>query len=235
MPSKISQEAINLIIEFEVSSKEYYEKAYQRPEWPGVNSGVTVGIGYDLGYNSAADIRSDWAGVLPTKTIEAMVKYAGLTKGSAKSVLPQAKREIIVPWDAAYKVFSERTLPKWIKTVESKLPNTDMLTPTCLGVLVSMAYNMGPAFDNPADKYREMRNIKVHMANLAFGKIPDEIRSTKRNWPGVKGLLRRRDAEAALFEKGLVAIVPEPAKEEPETTNYNVDWMWGWFWPKNKD
>ena len=49
MTDLISQAAIDLIVREEVSGKEVYERNYRRPEWPGGSSGVTIGIGYDVG------------------------------------------------------------------------------------------------------------------------------------------------------------------------------------------
>ena len=52
----------------------------------------------------------------------------------------------------------------------------------------------------------EMRQIRDAMQAADFSPIPDLIRSMKRLWQGkgLDGLLARRDAEAALFEKGLL-------------------------------
>jgi hypothetical protein len=209
---EISQKASDLIIEFEVSSKSYYQKKLQKPVWPGLASGITVGIGYDLGYNTKKQIEDDWSDVLPMTTIRAMQKYSGLKRERAQSVLAQARREIAVPWDAAIKVFNEKKMPKWIDMVANALPNTDKLNGDCLGVLVSLAYNRGVSFGATGERFREMRNIRNHMKNERFDLIPAEIRSMKRLWPGTRGLLIRRDREAKLFEDGLKIPVrrPEP-------------------------
>jgi GH24 family phage-related lysozyme (muramidase) len=37
-----------------------------------------------------------------------------------------------------------------------------------------------------------------------LGGVPDQLRAMKRLWPDTKGLRRRRDEEAELFEAGLV-------------------------------
>jgi hypothetical protein len=51
-----------------------------------------------------------------------------------------------------------------------------------------------------------MRNIKSHMASKEFTAIPDEFRSMKRLWPDMRGLQKRREREAELFEKGLAEL-----------------------------
>jgi GH24 family phage-related lysozyme (muramidase) len=72
--------------------------------------------------------------------------------------------------------------------------------------LVSLAYNRGASFSAPGERFLEMRNIRQHMEAKAFALIPGEFRAMKRIWagdPNLAGLLVRRDAEAALFERGL--------------------------------
>ena len=56
----IPNEAINLIVSFEVGSPELYERRYKAPIWPGAASGPTWGIGYDGGHRRADIILVDW-------------------------------------------------------------------------------------------------------------------------------------------------------------------------------
>lgn len=55
--SLISDEAKLVVIGFEVTGQAYYEKHEARPTWPQGASGVTIGIGYDLGYNTPENVR----------------------------------------------------------------------------------------------------------------------------------------------------------------------------------
>ena len=48
----ISRKAVELIIKFEIGSISYYNRILQRPNWPRGNSGITIGIGADLGYTT---------------------------------------------------------------------------------------------------------------------------------------------------------------------------------------
>jgi hypothetical protein len=231
---KISKKAIDLIIRYEVSSKEHYEKVLSKPEWPGLESGITVGIGYDLGYNDEDKVEEDWSPYISQDQISAMKKYCGKTGRAAQRVLSTAQDEIDIPWDAAYNMFLNKIIPKWTNIVMEILPNTNKLSGDSLGALVSLTFNRGPSFNSPKDRCLEMRNIKEHMKNEAFGEIPGEIRNMKRLWT-FRGLLLRRDDEAKLFEEGLT-VVPVP-KEEPKPKpippvpqKRNVlDTIWGWF------
>lgn len=213
----ISRDAFNLIVEFEVSSKSEYNRKYRHPIKPGGESGITIGIGYDCGYSTAAQIRSDWGAVLPQSMVDVLVTVAGLKKANANRALLLIRNKVDVPWEAALAVFSNTSLPKYLAMADN-LPNWDKLSPDCKGALVSLVYNRGASFNKSEDRYREMRNIKAHMAASRFSAIPAEFRSMKRIWAGdesVKGLLARRDREAALFERGLKSNEPLVAKVEP--------------------
>jgi hypothetical protein len=58
--SLLSYRAIELILEFEVGGgQEYYQKLLQRPTWPEGQSGITLAIGYDIGYKRQTLINAD--------------------------------------------------------------------------------------------------------------------------------------------------------------------------------
>lgn len=206
----ISRRAFNLIVECEVTSRAVYERDYQRPTWPGGSSGITVGIGYDLGYVGVEHLHQDWDGRLADTMIRVMTRCLGLTGDVAKNTLPGVRNAISVPWDAALAVFSEKNMPEWTNRVCTTLPGAEKLPPDCLGALVSLAYNRGDAFDADGDRYREMRNIRHWIAIGDLARIPDEFRSMKRLWPTVRGLRDRRDREAQLFADGLASKVNQP-------------------------
>lgn len=201
---QISQEAIDDIIAFEVSSKKAYERLYQHPEWPGGASGVTIGIGYDCGYSTSDQIHSDWSGKIPDNMVSTLQGVAGIHGDAARNHALTLRPIVSVPWTAAIDVFANHDMPKWIGIVQHNLANTDKLSLDSLGALVSLAYNRGPSFNAVGDRYGEMRAIKRFMASEEFRRIPYQFRSMKRLWPNVKGLRDRRELEAQLFEKGLV-------------------------------
>lgn len=206
---KISQSAFDLIVAEEVSSQAYYVRHYQHPEWPGGASGITIAIGYDLGYAKPDKIRADWAGRVSPDVLLIMMRCSGVTGQAARGLLPEVKSGILIPWDSAIAVFSERDMPQWTAVVLRACPGAENLTPTCLGVIVSIAYNRGAGgFNSGGDRYAEMRSIKLHINGMTPA-IPADIRSMKRLWPNVSGLRARREHEAALFQIGLTTIEPD--------------------------
>lgn len=197
----ISLAGIEEIIMEEDSSEGYYVSHYQRPEWPGGRSGVTILLGYDLGYATPAKIHKDLDGKLPDAMVAACVSVAGITRSAAHDAMLRVRSQIACPWLVALDVFLHNDMPEWIATCEKYLPNFDKLSPDCKGALVSLAYNRGPSFDMIGDRYREMRNIKADMAVQHFADIPTQFRSMARLWTG--GVHDRRFREAALFQRGL--------------------------------
>ncbi len=59
----ISRKAIEMIIKHEVGGRDVYNRRYQKPIWAGGDSGVTIGLGYDVGYVTEKQFFSDWEGL----------------------------------------------------------------------------------------------------------------------------------------------------------------------------
>lgn len=206
---KSSGAAVSLIVASEVTSEAVYNQRYQRPEWPGGQSGVTVGIGYDLGYATPARIQSDWKDHLALNVVQAMQSVAGVSGVSAKSACAAVRQSILVPWAAAMAVFMDRDMPKWEAIVLKAIPGSEALPAGCFGVLTGLAYNRGASFSKDGDRYAEMRAIRTHVVSGEWDRVPGDLRSMKRLWPNAAGLRVRRDKEAELWEQSLTASKPD--------------------------
>lgn len=201
----ISLAAIEEIIREEDTSEFYYQAHYQRPEWPGGASGVTILLGYDLGYASHTKVAADLGGKIPSAMLTACQSCVGITGPAAHDAMLRVRPLINIPWSVALDVFLHVDMPAWIATARKTLPNTELLSPDCLGIMVSLIYNRGASFDRAGDRYWEMRTIKADMAGKNFKDIPNQLRSMARLWPVSNGVHGRRLREAAIFEKGLAA------------------------------
>ena len=97
-------------------------------------------------------------------------------------------------------MFLERSLPKYMKMTEEAFPGIDDLPADAQGALVSLVYNRGTSMDG--GRRLEMRNIRDAVARGDLQEIANQLRAMKRLWEGkgMDGLLKRRDAEAALVE-----------------------------------
>ena len=231
-----SQRAFLMIIGFEVSDEATYNRLYRPPTWPGGASGVTIGIGWDCGYATAAEISAAWSAYLTPDMIMRLCGAAGMTGARAQVETHKLRIAVSVSWTAAMAVFQNRDMPKWEGLVEKTLPNADLLSGDSFGSLVSIAYNRGASFSAEGDRYLEMREIHANMAAKNFAAIPGNIRSMVRLWPNVPGLQSRRRQEADLFQAGLseptgqtqpahvsVDPIPVPAPAKPHA--YNVAWI----------
>jgi hypothetical protein len=196
----ISQKALDLIIKHEVGGGEaYYNKALKKPCYPGGASGVTIGVGYDLGYNTEDQFTSDWGKVLTGDIFARLSKCLGAKSSAAKSLIPSVK-DIEIPWESALKVFKESTLPRFVNETLKAFPGANELHPDAFGALVSLVFNRGAAVTGK--NREEMKNIRGLIASKNYAAIAKEITNMKRIWvgKGLDGLLRRRDEEAALVK-----------------------------------
>lgn len=203
----ISDKAIDLILMFEVSSKALYERRYRHPVWPKGRSGITVGIGYDVGYVRPAVLATDWQGQLAQEQIDVLALACGVTGPAAQGLLERT-RSVDIPFDSAMNVFRGVTLVQTAALSATALPNAERLHPDSFGALVSLVYNRGASFRLAGERYVEMRQIREDMAALRFDQVPGRIRAMKRLWqgkPDMAGLVKRRELEAVLFEEGLAA------------------------------
>jgi GH24 family phage-related lysozyme (muramidase) len=195
--------AVDFICREEVSSREYYDAHASRPTWPGGASGVTIGVGYDLGYESG--LETDWARLLTPVQIAALKPWVGV-KGTAAETAIAKLSAITIPWYSAWLSFIGKSLPSYANQTRQAFANSQVLPPLCFGVLVSLVYNRGASMtdsrSHPGDR-REMRDIRDAVALGRLDAIPGLLRSMERLWPLGNGLRTRREQEAELFEAGL--------------------------------
>lgn len=204
----LSQKGIDLLVEHEVSSEAYYRARLTRPTWPGGDSGVTIGIGYDLGYTTSAQFDADWRGLLSDLSMLKLRRVCGVKKASAKRQIPSL-RSISVPFEAAKQVFTHVSLPAYARKTQKAYPGVENLKADAQAALVSLVYNRGASFNG--DSRREMAAIRPLVQRKAYAEIAEQIISMKRLWEdrGLDGLLRRREDEAHLIRHAQRDYLPE--------------------------
>ncbi|MFP3614542.1 hypothetical protein SB778_31110 [Paraburkholderia sp. SIMBA_050] len=199
----ISDDAIKTIILFEVTGKIRYEQKFQRPIWPGGESGITVGVGYDLGYVTPKWLKDDWGKIISPSDLATLKDACGIRGEAANRALGKFK-SVTIPWEKANPQFRNYLLPLYVAETLARLPNANKLSDDSLGAMVSLVYNRGAGgFRSPKPQYKEMRAILQHMEVEKYELVPEEFRKMTRLWPKTRGLLTRRELEARLFEKGL--------------------------------
>lgn len=193
---QVSRKAVDLILEFE---------GLDQPSlWPGGASGITLGHGYDLGYQRG--FRDHWRGVLDDDDIDALSSAVNVRGAAARAMAPRF-RGIRISVQQARQVFERVTIPQQVAIAKEFIgPHFGDLPPDCFGAIVSLVFNRGAAVSGT--NREEMRQVRdaLRAGPDSWYRIPGMIRAMVRIWKGKpieRGMTRRRNAEAALFEQGL--------------------------------
>jgi GH24 family phage-related lysozyme (muramidase) len=204
----VSKRSLDKLIEFEITSESVYQKKYQKPIYPGGDSGVTIGIGYDVGFNTKTQIDADWRGKISDADLELLKTAAGV-KGAAAGALIANLKSVTVPFAAAREVFYVSTLPRYAANTRGVYPGVQNLPADAQGALLSLVYNRGTKLTG--DTRKEMNAIVALVAAKDLNGIAAQITSMKRLWDKNKlpGLHTRRDEEAKLVKNARETYPPE--------------------------
>jgi hypothetical protein len=202
-PVYLTPAAFQLILDFEVGGGEvYYNRKFARPTWPGGDSGVTIGVGYDIGNNSLEQFMGDWKSRIPDWPFQLLRTCVGIRGPVAKERLPLLT-SVNIPWESALAVYRSCTIPRFYTWTASLYPGLEKLPGDAQGALVSLVYNRGGNMEG--DRRREMREIRDAVARQDLRAIAQNLRDMKRIWvgQGLDGLIARREAEARLVESAI--------------------------------
>lgn len=191
--------ATALITRWEIGSEAQYRRLYAGITCPGGASGPTVGIGYDLGQQSARQIREDWAG---HPQVEALAQGSGVIGDRACRTFRASHRDVRVSIEDAQRVFQMASLPIYARAAGRALKRgwTDVSGHYRAG-MVSLGYNRGWVM--AGERRREMRTLRddcVPHANVQCGQAA--LVSMCRLWAGTpngNGLCARRKDEARVI------------------------------------
>jgi GH24 family phage-related lysozyme (muramidase) len=178
----------------------FFEGMDEPWEWPGGASGITIGHGYDLGYESFQD---DWNGKIDDETFNRLLPSVGIRGERAAAYAPKL-RGVRAPESVADDIFTSITIPKYAAQTDDVFPGSSALPPDAFGALVSLVYNRGILIDK-SDRRKEMLSLhKIFMAGqVNLNDVADLVESQKRLWPnkGPNSLYARRVAEAGLIRQ----------------------------------
>jgi GH24 family phage-related lysozyme (muramidase) len=187
------------IIAFESGGEKYYNKFLKSMTWPKGASGITMGIGADLGYMSEKEFDAYFSKYFTDDENKKLKPTIGLKGDSAKNVLSKVKN-IELSWENASEAFVDWTLPKFWNLTNALWPKMDELCEKAQIGLVSIVFNRGAS--TKGSSRTEMLNIKPLVLKKDYKGIAKEIRSMKRLWEGknMDGLIKRREEEAKMVE-----------------------------------
>lgn len=212
MEIKLSKKSVDLIVFAEVSSPAYYNKFLQSPVWPKGESGVTIGVGYDLGQVTKEKITKDWGNDVSPKELAIIVKCAGLKGTKAQAFLKNNAdvKALKIPFDTARNVFYDDMLPKYVKSTAAIYPGLEELEPDAAGALVSMVFNRGASLEGSSRS--EMAAIKPLVPQKNYTAIAALVDHSKRLWvgkDGMAGVVKRRELEAAMIKNAVRTYTDE--------------------------
>jgi hypothetical protein len=193
-----SCKSLELILQFEIGSRAQYERLYACPTWPGGESGVTIGIGYDLGFTSKEQIEADWDPYLEKPERAALAAVQGAMGASARQ-LARGLRHIRIPLAAAEPVFYASTLPRFARITRDAFPGVEKLPFDAQGALLSLVFNRGASL--AGERRKEMRAVRDELVGgrASLERIAGLFEDMQRLWPDARGLRDRRVREAALI------------------------------------
>ena len=211
---KLNADGVAFIAKEETGGLHYYEMTTRWPHYPGESSGITIGVGYDLRFNSEADFRELWESRLSAAHVAELSRDIGIrgTKARAREL---KKMGVQVPFKAAWPVFVHLTLPRFYDETKSVYASIDTLPDLCRSVLVSLVFNRGTSLKGSTrTEMKEIQRVLACADQAALTKeerveilqgVENQILSMKRLWHPTSGLIRRRQSEANLWRQGLAA------------------------------
>lgn len=214
----LSKRGVNKLIGYEVGAVHeddvrYYNRFLNRPTVPPGDSGVTVGIGFDCGYNSKQAIQKAWGGKVNGNILAFLISSSGFKGDAARKLIKPNTTSFRIDFEIAKQVFYETSLPIFVKNTLTSYPNLPKLNPTCAAIIVGLVYNRGASLvdSSPLAVRRkarlEMRQLQQAVNELDYNKIANCFSKMKRLWDGVpefagdnekriEGLVKRREDEA---------------------------------------
>lgn len=190
------RDLIQKIVEWETGGPRYYNRYLTTPLNP-VNdfSGLTVGVGYDLGYYSADQIKSDWKGYISEEDIDKLASVSGL-KGREASGRHRGVVGVSISYDVALAQFTKVTLPTWLMKAYKLWPNFDALNDRQKTALVSLTFNRGTSLAGSTRS--EMKEVYDNLERGNTRPVAGLIKQMALRSP-LKGVQLRRKQEGELF------------------------------------
>ncbi len=187
----------------EVSSPADYRKRYRHPCWPSSNSGITIGIGYDLRFVNVAKLQADWGSVL---TVQTLARFAPVLGSRGSEDLLGKVADVEIPLPAAVSVFVSHMMPEHIRNTRIAYPGLDALPAARRTALISLVFNRGN--DLEGDRRREMKEIRTLLATGKLDAVAGQFEAMVRLWNPVTeaGIIERRKREAILWREGFQAL-----------------------------
>lgn len=194
----VTERSLNSVMEFECGGESFYNLRYSRPSWPQGASGVTVGVGYDLGYHTKSQIVRDWELVVGRRIAELLATCAGVKGSRAKAYRDRIEKSVRISFEGAWKVFVDTTVPRFAKLTAGTFPNHHRMHPVTQAMMLSVVFNRGSSLKG----YRRRHMVQMRNSVTDQGVI-NAIDQMKVIWPRREGnhpgIRNRRDKEIKII------------------------------------
>lgn len=201
----LGRRGYEFIRDMESGGRAYYEKVYGKPHWPKYESGITIGFGWDLRFNTVEKFREVWVPVMRPFWSAGMVeRLEGVSGLKGSKAMAGELSDIPVPWRQAEAVFCEDTLPRFWALTRNVFPGIEGCHPHVQAALLSLVFNRGTRMTGHRRRY--MRRIRELVSERDYEGIAQCLRDMLRWWEhtGIaQGMKRRRYGEADLVISAL--------------------------------
>ncbi len=195
----IPRESLEFIIDEEGIDQPY--------RFPGGQSGVTIGHGYDLSAETATELYRDWGKWLSKEQLDRLKQAVGKS-GPAAAQMCRQFEDIKISAEAADDVFYRCSVPKYYQQTLETFPHMDAFPGVVQGALLSLVFNRGTSLEG--GRREEMRRIRDLLASgspkrQTLEEIAGQFRKMKSIWAGkgLDGLVIRREKEARWVESAI--------------------------------
>jgi hypothetical protein len=199
-PSEVIRQSIAFLL------KE--EAAPRHPYWPGGKSGITIGVGWDIGQHTDQELTAAWAD-LPAADRERLLAAVGITGAPARALLPPLSG-VMIPPEISRAVLSRSVQKEWYARTLRVFPGADALPTEVQVALLSVLFNRGTGTGHEPDWLHaievdprwEMREIRRDVRDRDLFALYAHLDTMKRLWEGSgpRGLPIRRRSEGHLIK-----------------------------------
>jgi hypothetical protein len=183
------------------------EDVPKHPYWPTGDSGITIGVGWDLGQHSKSELLNAWSALDPTSL--GALEEAVHKRGHAAEVLVPGLKLIDIPRSVSLSVFRNSLEDSYYPMTKQLLPGVETLPTEVQVSLVSLVFNRGVLLGHEPDWTKakeldrrwEIRRLQDDVRRHDLFAIYIRLGTMKRLWEksGPRGLLYRRRDEQHLI------------------------------------
>jgi hypothetical protein len=199
------------------------EKAPLHPYWPQGASGITIGVGWDLGQHSKEQLAARWA-KLPRDDVVLLHTASGKQGGAAAKLLDTKMKAVTIPRAVSLEVLQQEIVETLYPDVVRAFPGFEVLPAGAQVAILSVVFNRGSGMGRDPDWLKattvdarwEVRRFRADIERRDMYAIYAHLDTMKRLWRGTKTpgvVIRRRDEQSLVRPYALAELRYEERRE----------------------